>query len=610
VRCQKAGASAISGEHRVSVRLFIAVVLAAALDVSAMAQSRRDGTGVAPPPVVSQTVLVQRGEKIAVRLGIHGARGGQLEFIIRNPPAHGRLSAVKSTGLNSATVSYTASGKGSPAEDRFTYAVRSSEGVSAPGVVAIKFADQPVVPPKLRVPREMEFPSIFFGQSSTVEMELVNEGGGVVEGDVAVPEPWGIEGIKFFRLNGGQRTTIKLFFKAAKPGVSTGEATITGTERRIVPLRVTVEERLAATPPRLKLAARSGSQTRTGTIRISNRSGEDASVVIESGARLLTDRAVKVPARGTAALPVFADASEAGAFDEMVKLSSDHWAATVAVHAAAVGPILKFVGDKVSIAGNAGGISASGSATLENSGGEAVTVRLDIESPFELDRRVVTVPGRGRLEIPIRAPGAGPGSYRANLKTAGAGVPAVVEVTAELSPQASVSSPRESLRPVPAKSEEVPDATASPDPALPWMPMTLRELPNGMGKFARQIGADSAVLNWPAEIGAADARLEERVMSLTVDEQLQIDWAPLGNVRIAAAGDRVTAEIRHLTPGSFHTIRAVSGKGADATILFTVEFWTPRKKALFNVGWRTPALVLALAALLFAIWRSRRVPKT
>lgn len=611
VRCQRPGVSDICNSRRVSFRISIFVILAAALGASAMAQSRRDASGMAPPPVVTGTVQVKRGEKVVVPLGIHGTRGGKLDFIIRTPPARGRLSAVKSTGLSSATVTYTAPSRGSYAEDRFAYAVRSSEGVSAPGVVTIRFVDPPVLPPSLRVPGELEFPAVFPGQSSLLEMELVNEGGGVIEGDVVVPEPWAVEGIKFFRLRGGQRTTIRLAFQSDKPGVSTGEAIITGMDRRIVPLRATVEERLAATPPQLKLTAKPGSQTRTGSIRLSNRSNEVASVTVAASARLITDRVVTVPARGTVALPVFADAEQSGAFDEVVKLTSDGWAATVAVHAVPVGAILKFAGDKVSIVGTAGGISASGSATLENSGGESVTVRLDIEPPFELETTVVMVPGRGRLEIPIRAPHAGPGSYRATLKTAGEGVPAVVEITAELAPQTTAVIPA-TVRPTQeaAKLEERPDASAAQDTSLPWMPATAQEIPNALGKFARQIGTDFVILDWPSSLGvAADVRLVERVLSLSTDGELQVEWAPVRNVRVAAGSDRVTAEIRDLKPASLYTIRAVSESGADPATLFTTEFWTLPKKPLFNFGWRTPALVMALAALALSIWRSRRMPK-
>jgi len=594
------------------VRIIILTILAALAGLSASAQNRRDAGGAAPPPVVSQIVVVKRGEKVSVPLASHGTRSGRLEFLIRSLPAQGRLSAVTSTGLNGATVIYTAPSRGTASEDRFTYAVRTAEGVSAPGLVTVKFLDPPVIATRLKVPGELDFPPVFPGQRSVVEMELINEGGGMAEGEVSVPAPWGIEGIALFRVGGGQRATIKIFFESERAGVSNGEATLTGTMRKRIPLRAVVEEGLAVTPPQLKLTAQSGSQTRTGTIQISNRSHEDATVVVAGGPRLITDHSVQVPARGTAAIPVFADAGDSAAFEETVKLSSGHWTATVPVRATAVGAIVKFAGERVSIAGMAGGISASGSATIENSGGEPATVQLDIDPPFELDTRVITVPGRGSKEIPIRAPRAAPGVYRTSLRAMGEGTAEQLEVTAELTSQASAEAPKSDAPPPETEKIDADSEASEPADALPpWMPRTFQEIPNAMGKLARRSGEDSATLEWPASLGVpADARLEERVLSPGQDDQLQIDWVPLAHVRIAAEGDRVTAELQGLKPGWFYTVRAVSGQGADVTTFFTTDFWTRPKKPLLDVGWRSPALTLALAVLAYSIWRTRRAAKS
>src|SRR5207247_763058 len=109
----------------------------------------------------------QRGEKATVPLGIHGTRGEILEFFIRTPPSHGKLSPVKNMGMNSAVVIYTPSGRTTAGEDRFAYAVRGSEGVSAPGLITIRFVEPVVAAAKLKAPGELEFPPVFPGQRST-----------------------------------------------------------------------------------------------------------------------------------------------------------------------------------------------------------------------------------------------------------------------------------------------------------------------------------------------------------------------------------------------------------------------------------------------------------
>jgi hypothetical protein len=612
-RCQRRGAWSISGaNHPVSIRALISATLAVALLSASVAQSGRDSRSPsAPPPIVSQTIAAKRGEKVQVPLGIHGTRGEMLEFFIRTPPAHGKLSPVTSTGMNAATVIYTP-GRGTPAEDRFAYAVRGSEGVSAPGAITIRFVDPVVAAPKLKSPTELEFPPVFPGQRSTVEMELTNDGGGILEGEVAVQEPWSIEGLKYFRIAAGKRATVRLVFIPAQAGVRTGEAIISGTERKIIPLRASAEARLAATPAQLKLTAQPGNQTRMGMMKIANRTDEEATVAVEAGARLLTDRMIKVPARGTSTVPVFADAAVGAAFDDMVKLSSREWNATIAVHAVAVGAILKFAANEVTITGNARGATPRGIATLENTGGEAVTVRLDVAPPFDVETRVVTAPPRGSVEIPIHVRDAAAGIFHASLKASGEGGSAIVPVKAEIGEPAP---PRTSAPPIAVAAEDSADIKPGQDKpqddSMPLIPLNVREIPNALGTFVRSVEKDTASLEWPANLGPVEgARIEERVLSLSGNDELQIAWAPLADATITPAGPRISAELRGLKPGTLYTVRAVTGKDADVTVLFTSDFRTAPKKPIFTSAMRTPLLGLALVVLLFAVWRARHPKKS
>ncbi len=591
------------------IKTLIAATLAVALHSPAWAQSRRDlRSPSVPPPVVSQIVTVQRGQKVAVPLGIHGTRGELLEFLIRTPPAYGKLSQVQGTGMNSATVTYTPSARNAAGEDRFAYAVRGSEGVSAPGVITIRIAEPFVAPAKLKAPGELEFPPVFPGQRSTAELELVNEGGGMLEGEVAVPEPWSIEGLKIFKLAAGRGATFKLVFTPVQPGVRTGEAVISGSERKISALRATAEERLVAKPALLKLNAQHGSQTRMGVLNIANHSAEDATVLVEAGARLLTDRTVKVPARGTSAVPVFADATTAAAFDDVVKLSSNEWKATVPVRVVAVGAILKFTGDAVSITGS---VPASGVVILENSGGEAVTVRLDVGRPFEVESRVVTAPARGRVEIPVLVRDSEAGTFRSSLQATGDGGTATVPVMAEIT-EPSRTRRAAPTSPVPEedRSGTAPAESAPQNNETPLIPQNVREIPNALGKYARGTGTNTATLDWPANLGPVEnLRIEERVLSLSANDELQIGWSPLTAASITPAGGRVTAELRGLRPGTLYTVRVVTAKDTDTSVLFTTDFRTVAKKPIFTSSLRTPLLMVALAVLAYAIWRARRAPQ-
>ncbi len=593
------------------IKTLIAATLAAALLFSAGAQGRRDakGGGV-PPPVVSQTITSQRGEKITVPLAIHGSRGELLEFIIRTPPAHGKLSPVKNAALNSATVIYTPSARSTAAEDRFSYSVRGSDGVSAPGVIVLRFSEPVVMPPKLAAPNEVEFPPVFPGQRSTAELVITNEGGGFLEGEVSVEEPWSIEGIRIFKIAAKSGAVIRLAFSPTQPGVRTGEAIIGGAQRRVIALRASAGQRLEVAPALLKLTAPPGKQTRMGELKITNRSDEDATVSMEAGERLLMDRSVRIPGRHTSTVPVFADAAEGAAFDEIVKLTCKEWSANVKIHTVAVGAILKFSTDEISIKGSSGDEGAGATAILENSGGEPVTVRLDVERPFDLAARVVTAPARGRVEIPIVARSENAGIFQSALKASGEGGSASVQVKAEIAEPVQVRRDARTSPPAPVKNvDSAPAEVATVEDDSPLIPTEARDIPNALGKFARSTGTDTAVIEWPANLGPVeDLRIEERVLSISGAEELQIGWSPMTGATITQAGGQMMAALRALKPGTLYTVRIVGGREPkDATVLFTADFVTAPKKPIFTVAkMRMPLLAIALCVLLFAVWRARR----
>lgn len=593
---------------------FIAAAVAVALALPAAGQKPRDAARLAPPPVVPQSITIRRGEAVAIPLGIHGIRGGALEFLIRTPPRFGRLSAIKPTGLNSASVIYTAPAKAGATEDRFAYAVRSEEGVSAPGLVSIAIIEPVVIPARLVAPAELVFLPVFPGGRSVVEMELANRGGGVAEGELSVPEPWSVDGIKLYRLPAGKSVTFNVVFKSEKPGTFNGEMILPGPPRTVVALRAVAEERIVATPPRLELAAQSGSLTRMGVFRLSNRSEEDAKVLLAVGPRLLTDRAVTVPARGEVGVPVFADAAEMSAFDEEVKLTAGEWSATVAVHAAGVGAVLQFVKREGIFGAPVAGQEEEGIATLENLGGQPASVRLTIAPPFELRSQTVTVPAKGRVEIPVRLAQAGAGVHVATLNATADGQTARIEIRAEVA-EAPRSAPIAG-RPAESASARLADEDTSKDgestqaEGVWFLPNGLPEIPNALGTHVAGIQPASAVIDWAPDLGTAqELHFEERVLSIAANDELQATWVRCTAAPLPPDGDRLRAEVSGLLPAQLHFIRAVSGNGEAATTRFTVQFATPAKKPFVEIQMRSLALIAGIALLGVLLWRRWKARK-
>jgi len=519
------------------------------------------------------------------------------------------LSPIASRGMNGASVTYTAPKKPGIMEDRFSFAVQSADGVSAPGAVTITIFDPPDLPEKLVFRMQLEFPTVFVGQRSAVEFELVNEGGGVSEGSVRVHPPWSIDGPGEYRIGARQRIAIKIVFTPDEAGAQTGEAIVGGAPRRVVALRGTAEDRLTATPPRLVLSGAVGSQTRTGVLHLANRSDEEVKVAVEAGARLLADRTTTVPARGEIGVPVFADAGDVSAFDETITLKSDHWSATIPVRVPPLGPMLRFARSEAVFERIVAGEQGEGTALIENTGGATAAVHLEIEPPFTLVSDAMLVPPKGRLEIPLRLPKVEPGNYKAVLKATAEGSEAKLDVYAEVVEAPKIAMPASKS---PVAPGQPPEKSKEPEPDLedpPPVSASRQEHPNALGAFGRAISPTSAVIDWPAKLGPTSGlRVDERTLLLSSDRKLQVNWVPVTTARLQQNGDRMRAELPKIEPATLHTVRVVAGTGDAIQTVLTVQFGTLQKPPFFNVSWTKVGLLIVVVlsgVIAFKRWKVR-----
>jgi hypothetical protein len=75
-------------------------------------------------------------------------------------------------------------------QDRFSYAVKSNEGVSGAVDVVIRIVD---LAADLSVPAELEFPTVLTGSAAEQTIEIANRGGLDAKGKVEVERPWRVE---------------------------------------------------------------------------------------------------------------------------------------------------------------------------------------------------------------------------------------------------------------------------------------------------------------------------------------------------------------------------------------------------------------------------------
>jgi hypothetical protein len=574
----------------------------------AHAQRRKEpALAPAPPPVIPREIRVEHGESVTIPLGIHGTRTEQLQFLVRIPPKRGKVSRVELTGMNSAQITYTAPKAGD--EDRFAYAVRSKEGVSAPGVVTITFVGKAMAPSRLVVPESLDFPTVVTGQQSSALIDVENQGGGLVQGEMTVSPPWTVVGPPAYRLGAGARMTFKLVFQPEKAGNFKGEAIFGPDPRRAVTLVGQAQTPLTVTPERLKLHAPIGGQTRKATLTIENRSDEPRQVALAAGARLMTDKSVEVAAKGKVEVPVFADPTDATAFEDKLRVTSGDWSAEIPVEVGAVAAVVKFSADPSSPARVAHGQRAELSAVLENRGGQPASVKVRVEPPFEVVEKELNLPAAGKATVRITASALSPGQQKAVLRAEGEGISEAFTVNVEVGDTSPAPPPPtvpagSVVKPVKKTAEKENSAEADPPQrsvnAMNWIqPVGREEHPNALGRFAKDIGPYRATLVWPASLGSSDnLSIEERRLAVAADGGLVVTWLPLAGVSFDVAGDPRRAELPRLEPARPYVVRVRSG---DET-LFTAQFSTLPKPPWYPFGWQSTTITLLLAALVGGGW--------
>lgn len=536
-----------------------------------------------------------------IPLGIHGSRGGQLEFLIRSSPKLGGLSEVAVTGINSASVSYTAGNQ--PGVDRFTYAVRSAEGVSAPGIVTVTISEPVVLPAQLTLPERLEFPTVVAGQRSSAVLEIKNTGGTTAEGDITVPPPWVIEEGGRYRVVAGGTFRATIAFTPEKTGPASADAVVSGTPARMVTLSGEAVEPLAFSPATLELQASPGNQTRKAVLKIANRTDEERVVSLGPDKRLITGQTVTIRAKGSAEIPVFADANETGAFDAKLQLASDKWSAAVPVHAAAMGAVLQITAVEVprqSIAGQ----PAEAVLVVSNSGATDASIVARAGPAIETPGGQIRVEAGKSATVNVRIPRPRAGDFSGEVTIEGAGQK-LSHVIAFAVAEKAAPEPAPAVRPKADPPPGVKPVAPAPGPP-PLKSVTAAEHPNGRGRLGRAVSPTTAVIEWPATFGATKGlALQRRVASLGKGGAISESWVAGPPVVFKEEGGKIRAEISKLEPGQLQALRVVGSGGAA---LLTVSFTTPHKQPLIDIGWRGITLILlfgTLAAFGWWKWKTR-----
>ncbi|MEA3209387.1 MAG: Flagellar-associated PapD-like [Chthoniobacter sp.] len=546
---------------------------------------------VAPPPPMPQKVIVPRGRKVEIPLRIYGRQNEALRYLIKTPPAHGKLSSVREVGRETSAVAYEPPDDLAITADRFTFSVQSTAGVSAPVEVTIAIIDQPA---QLAVPESVDFGELLAGGTATKSLELANRGGGLAQGELLVEPPWKIEGPCKYRLGAGELTNFKLTFAPTDGGQFRGEIRYTSDRDHSTALRGSSQAPISAEPAAVVLGSQPDSPLRVGGFEIVNRTPEARTFTLTAGARLHVEKSISVPAGGRVSVPVSAHAVDMEAIEDAVRVEQAGFVLRVPVKAPKVGPILRVASGNIILGRVEATRGAQTVIEVENGGGTVARVTGEISAPFLLPESTFDVAPGEKKQVPLVLQPGSAGRYRTWLKFKGPQLATVeLQIEAELVGTPAATAGRQVAKATPKPREE--------DPAElpPWMPD-----PDVVRAIKiTDLAPTSATILWPADLNeAARYRIERLMLTRDTAHALRKAWIEIPKTTFARDGARWSARLIGLQPQQSQTVRVVplDAQGGAGQPLFMLDFFTPEKRTagLLKIGlfqWLLAGLVVCLA---------------
>jgi hypothetical protein len=564
---------------------------------SSPAAEKRDTRPVLdpPPPALPQTLSVPRGKRLDISLRIYGVQSEQLRYLIKTPPAHGKLSEPRPISREVSVVTYEPPEELAVTADRFSYSVQNHAGVSAPVEVTISIVDQP---PLLAIANTVEFGELLAGNTVTKDIEVSNRGGGYVEGELEVDPPFRIEGRTKYRLQGGDYAYFKIVFAPSEGGLFRREIRYSSERRYVTTVVGTAQAPISVEPAKIELRHAPDSAVRTGAFEIVNRTAEELTFQLAGGTRLQLPPTVSVGAHGRAAVAVSARPEDVLAFEDEVRVESAGFSLSVPVRALKVGPILRVAQHSLALGRIDANRGTQASVEVENAGGTVVKVTGEIGAPFALLEPTFDLPPGQKKRLTLNVQPSEPRRYRTWLKLKGGPTNAELEVEAELVGDFTASRPAKSPRPT---------ATPAPNPAdlPPWMP----DLNIARAIRVTAVTATSANIEWPAELNSATQyRAERQVLTRDSARALRIVWMDVPKTTFTQQGPLRIAHLTTLQPQQSQTIRIVplNPEGKPETMLFKIDFDTPPRLSLPKPGKFSLLFATLAVGVALLVWRRLR----
>ncbi len=384
------------------------------------------------------------GQSVDIELTASIGTLKQVEFIIRQAPQNGTLSAVRPhpRDTNKGIVTYTHRDRSAPLADRFTFAGRVDGGpMSAPGTVTLTGRG---FESKLEILEMKVADKVFPNGESATKVTIKNSGDAPFARNMTWESPW--RGPPHIELKAGEKADYIIVFKPAQIGIFRSTLEIQpGRESSKLLLYGECVRALTVSPGRLQLSLNTQMGAREGTLFLVNGRSDPLHVEVRTPQRLEGGGTFDVPGAGKSTVTLRLPATDVNAFRGDVIVSTIEGAETITAEADAKAQELRITAPSngvLDLGSIETGFTARGEIQLRNSGGMPGIVEAQAFPPLVVipAHQTLRVEPGATVTFTVSFKGELTGPFQSEVRIAGAG--SVLRVPVSVSVNPSKSSPK------------------------------------------------------------------------------------------------------------------------------------------------------------------------
>ena len=392
------------------------------------------------PVAKSARAVAVRGFPVEIRLEGVTSTTRILQFIVRQPPKHGRL---EQTAKDSPVVRYTANPASTAEVDVFTFATKvEGSGSSEEAEVTIRLVDPA---PVLEAPGGVDLGRILAGEVVNRTITIANKGNAPWQAVVPLPNGWSWlapAGGKFDLATGGQiEATVRV--RVTEPGEIDEKVNLhTGSVVRFIGRAVPP---FLAYPSLLRLQWDREKRLRAWRLSIRNNTGQTMTVRLSGAPGLEAPASVSIPAAESQEVTVGWGGTLSRAGTGQIVLEAPGWRQEVSFEAPVAPAAVDLTGAAADgavdfgVLEKAAGEKAVRKLTVRNVGGTTAVIRWDPLRLFlleGLDAETVLAPEAER-QFTLRPRPDEPGRLREELLLRMNGGDRLLKLTADIDPEAA-----------------------------------------------------------------------------------------------------------------------------------------------------------------------------